>query len=207
MKGGRAGDARQRMRVGLLFPDERPGLGVHGVHRAVEVTEVDRVTGTRLPRDRADADCGADGGASTKRPVDAAGLGVERIHERVLAANEQPAAGNSGLCIRVHGIRECEGPFQLQLGNVVFLEPRTLTGLEAGILDIRAPSVPAGHVRDVSECTRTALVFHRRCRRRLSGSNRAPAEVLGERTPLWFSEIRRVRRHRAGRERDQDGFR
>ena len=206
MKRGSASDARQRMRVGLLFPDERPGLGVHGVHRAVEVTEVDRVTGTWLPRDRADADRAADGIAGSERPVDTAGLGVERIHERVLAADEQPAAGNRGLCIRGRGIRECERPFQLQLGHIVLLEPRTLAGLETGILDVRAPSVPAGHVLDVSHGTRTTLIRHRRCGRRISGSNRAPAEVLGKRTPLWFIEIRRVRCHRPGRQRDEDGF-
>src|SRR4029077_15661568 len=75
----RAGDARERVRVDLLFPDHFTGERVERVDVRFQVADIDRVLVARA----ADARRRAYAGGRLERPVDAARAGVERIQRAV----------------------------------------------------------------------------------------------------------------------------
>ena len=145
MQLGRGSDARHRMRVGLHLPQQLAVLRIHSVDVRLHVAEV---SGVAAVGDRPERDGAAHRGRRSKRPVAAAGGGIERIDGAVRRAEKQAAVCDCGLPVRNRGIGNPEGPFQFQLGNLRGSESGGLCGLEARVFQIDSPAVPS---RDVCE--------------------------------------------------------
>src|SRR5262245_48843506 len=105
------------------------------------VTEVNGVL-RRGALDGAEADGVAHRALCPERPIDAAGLGVERIYVADIGSNEDAARSHCRLAERREAGRETEGPFQLEFWHVGCGEASVLSVLKASIGFIDAPPVP-----------------------------------------------------------------
>ena len=75
-------------------------------------------------------------------PVDAAALGIQRIDRPVGAADKKPSAVNCGRAERGGYAWKSEGPFQLELGDILTGKSGGFGRLKAAIRCIDAPGVP-----------------------------------------------------------------
>src|SRR5205085_921514 len=121
-----AGDDRAGEVVDARLPDGGAGGGVDRVGIAGLIAE----EGGPSVAEFAESDRGADGGRRFKGPVGAAGGGIEGVDAEDGAADENAAGGDGGLGVGSGGVREGEGPFQLQARRFGGGEARHGGGLE-----------------------------------------------------------------------------
>ena len=159
-----------------------------------------------LAADRADHRRVADDRALLERPVDAAGPGVERVDVAVVAARKHAARYDRRLRVVRHPLGEAERPLQLQLRHVRGGQARRCGGLEPGVREIVAPSVPRWTAGWIAERRiRCALVGHRLRFAGVHSPHRAASHELADALLLNVVEILPLRML-ARRERGVDAL-
>src|SRR5262249_55124009 len=135
-------NARHDVGIDLGLPKEFSVLRVHRKNIGVAVTEEHGIAGVSLAADRSDSHGPPHDRPAFKRPVDAAGLRIERVNESIVAADEHASGSDSRLRACGFSLWKCESPLQFQIGDLGSSEACGCCGLEASILCVASPSVP-----------------------------------------------------------------
>src|SRR5712664_2786145 len=98
----------------------------------MSIAEVNGVLGGRVFH-RADTDRVAHGALGLEGPVDAAGLGVDRIYIADIAPDEDAAGSHGGLAERGDAGGKSKGPLEFQLRHIGGGQPSVLGALEARV--------------------------------------------------------------------------
>ena len=151
MKCRRAGDPGDWIIVHLRFPDQSAVCRVDGVDVRGPITDERGVPWSGICSNAADADGRAHGSGCSKKPVDAAGGGTERIDVAALAADENTAADDRGLGVGADVTGKTKSPFELQPRHVRRGEPGHRAILISRIGRIHAPAVPERSSQRVGE--------------------------------------------------------
>ena len=144
-------DARDEMRIDLRLPQQFSALRIHCVDDGVSVAEIHGVARRALTGDGSDGQSIPHDRAILKGPIDAAGGGVQRVHEAVVAADEDASGSHRRLSVGGLARRIPERPLQLQPWHLRSREARALRRLEPRVSGIRAPSIPCRAVRRIGE--------------------------------------------------------
>ena len=138
---GRAGDRGEGMVVHAHFPDPFAGARVERVHVRAAVADIDYVALRVGARQRIHHHRRTHAALGLDRPVQAAGLGVDRINPPLERAHEHPPADHGRLRgPEIHG--QAEYPFHLEPRHVLGTQAGRRRGLEARVEIIHAPAVP-----------------------------------------------------------------
>ena len=174
MQLGRAGSARERMRVDVYLPDERARGGIHAVGVGLNIAKINR-------RERCvDRDGGPYSSGRFVGPVDTTGARVERVDSAILAAQKESPTGYGGLAERGCGVRKPESPLQFQGGYLVCRQAGKR--LEARVREVHSPTVPDGAATGL----RSALGAKARAR---VGGRQISRQVMPTRSYLSQSEL------------------
>ena len=141
----RAGDARERMRIGERFPDLLAGAGGERVRGAVDVAEEDGEPRIRLA-EPADGEPAPDRRLRAEAPVQAPGFRVERVDVAGVRRHIQPPVVD-GLAVQRRRARKPERPLQLQARHLSGRQPGGRARLEPRVPVVDAPAVPGRRVR------------------------------------------------------------
>ena len=154
---------------------------------------------------RSDADGAAHRPVGFERPVNAAGVGVERIDLARVAAGEDAPSHHGGLRVGLARAGEAEGPLQLQLRHLLRAQARHVRGLHAAIGGHPHPSRS-------NKGRRTAYRKPARARhsallgRFVAAESLAAGDEHGHRARLRGRERLALFRHLAGGQRRQDAL-
>ena len=190
----------------LARPQRTSGRRVERVDESLLVGEVRRVRAlTGAAGTRGDGDRRANAAVCGEGPDDASARGVERVHRAVLAADEQPSAGDRRLRPRRRRVGKAEGPLEMQSRDVCGGDAGLCGRLEMRVLERGAPPVPHRHRRDVANRRPPAAET---CRDAGDGSaQRSSGEKFSKRAPFVAAERKALIPHRPGRERVEDRLR
>ena len=134
-------------------------------------------------------------GACLKGPAHAAACFVERVNGAILAADKHRTHGDGRLRTGALSIRKAEGPFQLELAEILGLKSGYLFIDEALVLPADTPARLGGRAIEIE--ARSLTGAHGRgwllckIRQRLFG------EIFGDRLLMGFGEGGRLRLHDA----------
>ena len=183
-------------------PERRARLRVDCVGVAVRVAKVGGVFCARVAGHARHRDRGAHRAFRLIRPVDAAGIGVERIDVADVGGDEHAAGNDRGRAEGGEAVRIAERPFHFQIRDVARGESRGCGGLEARVGGTVAPAVPFGAGGGIGERRiRRAVIGHRLRVALLRGAERPAAQKRGEHFFLPVGERVALRLHHAGGER------
>ena len=190
------------MGIGLRLPQQFAVLGVQREDVGLPVAEVHGVPGRALASNRSDRERVAHDRSVLERPVDAAGRGVERIDEPVVAPDEHASGRDRRLPVGGDAGRIAERPFQLQPRHLGGGQAGGARGLESGVRQVVAPAVPGGASSGIRQ-RRVAGAFVRHGLRvtLFRTPQRAAAHELGHDALLRIRQALPLRLHGAGHER------
>ncbi len=185
------GDGREGMAVDLGGPDLLPCRRVEGMHAAGAIADKHGQP-SRAAGEGGDGDRRADPAFHLGAPMLAAGAGVQGV-DRARAGGEIDAPADHRR-LASEAACELEGPLRLEAGDRPGVEGRL--GLETGVVQGRAPAVPA---RARQGGRGVGLADRRRARRRRGGrmGRRLARQIEGDGVQFGIAEAGGHLRHGA----------
>ena len=171
----RRGDRSMRMFIHIHLPEHCSNLGVYGVHVGSLVAEVgdELAVAALVERDGA-----ADTGFDLGRPVDAARLRVQDVHDAFSRGGVHAAPGHDRLRACRGRTREPERPLQRESWQVVCRHPGCLSRLKPRVRDAVPPAVPGRPGQRIGPRSGRGAA---QCRRRHRGTGNRTAGIGGQR--------------------------